>query len=131
MGLFNNKVAQIEMISGKEQISVKTASTIMKELTPGVVTFGSSQQQFVYQGFSWNQDSSRSVGKAATGAVVGGILTGGIGAIAGGALGGRKKDTSYATISLLRIPDAMPVQLVIKCNSKKASELGRFTIGVV
>ncbi|WP_261984804.1 hypothetical protein [Listeria booriae] len=131
MGIFNKNVVHIEMISGKEQIGCRTSSTIMKELTPGIVLFGRSSQQFIYQGFSWNQGSSRSVGKAATGAVVGGILTGGLGAIAGGAIGGRKKDNSYATILLLRIPDSIPVQLVIKCNTKKANELGKFKIGVV
>lgn len=131
MGFFNKNVAQIEMISGKEQIGIRTASTIMTELSPGIVSFGNNNHQYVYQGFGWNQDSSRSVGKTATGAIVGGVLTGGIGALAGGAIGARKKDTSYATISLLRIPDAVPIQLVIKCNQKKATELGRFAIGVV
>lgn len=43
---------------------------------------------------SLQKESSRSIGKAAAGAIVGGVLTGGIGAVAGAALGGRKKDDS-------------------------------------
>ena len=38
-----------------------------------------------------NQESFRSGGKAAAGAVIGGILTGGIGLLAGAAMGGRRR----------------------------------------
>ncbi|OHA20148.1 MAG: hypothetical protein A2836_00950 [Candidatus Taylorbacteria bacterium RIFCSPHIGHO2_01_FULL_45_63] len=38
--------------------------------------------------------SKRSLGKGAAGALIGGALTGGIGLIAGAAIGGRKKDDS-------------------------------------
>ncbi|MGN0236761.1 MAG: hypothetical protein ACI4AK_01535 [Lepagella sp.] len=43
---------------------------------------------------STERSGQRSVGKTAAGAIVGGVLTGGIGLIVGGALGARKKDTS-------------------------------------
>lgn len=47
------------------------------------------------------EKTSRSAGKAAAGAIIGGVLTGGIGLLAGGALGARKKDQSkiYLTIN--------------------------------
>lgn len=50
---------------------------------------------------SLDEKSKRSLGKAAAGAVIGGVLTGGIGLVAGGLFGGRKKDVSnvYITIS--------------------------------
>jgi hypothetical protein len=38
-----------------------------------------------------NQDTFRSAGKAAAGAIVGGLLTGGIGLIAGAAIGGKRR----------------------------------------
>ena len=38
-----------------------------------------------------NSETFRSAGKAATGAIIGGVLTGGLGLIAGAALGGRKR----------------------------------------
>lgn len=41
----------------------------------------------------------RSVGKTAAGAIVGGVLTGGIGLIVGGALGARRKDTSEVYVT--------------------------------
>lgn len=45
------------------------------------------------------KSGSRSVGKTAAGAIVGGFLTGGIGLIVGGALGARKTDTSEVYIT--------------------------------
>lgn len=44
--------------------------------------------------------SKRSLGKAAIGAAIGGVLTGGIGAIAGAAIGGRKKDDSVIVLTV-------------------------------
>ena len=49
---------------------------------------------------SLQKGSSRSIGKAAAGAIVGGVLTGGIGAVAGAALGGRKKDDSMLVVTV-------------------------------
>lgn len=43
---------------------------------------------------TFEKTGSRSVGKAAAGAIVGGILTGGIGLLVGGALGARKNNKS-------------------------------------
>lgn len=45
------------------------------------------------------KSAHRSVGKTAAGAIVGGVLTGGIGLIVGGALGARKTDTSEVFIT--------------------------------
>jgi hypothetical protein len=49
---------------------------------------------------SFEEKSNRSVGKAAAGAIIGGVLTGGIGLLAGAALGARKKNSSmlYLTV---------------------------------
>jgi len=46
------------------------------------------------------QSDTRSLGKAAAGAIVGGVLTGGIGAVAGAAIGGRKKDNSVIVMKV-------------------------------
>lgn len=45
------------------------------------------------------KSGQRSVGKTAAGAIVGGMLTGGLGLIVGGALGARKKDTSEVYVT--------------------------------
>lgn len=45
------------------------------------------------------KSSHRNVGKTAAGAIVGGVLTGGIGLIVGGAIGAKKRDTSEMYIT--------------------------------
>lgn len=44
--------------------------------------------------------SHRSLGKAAAGALIGGVLTGGIGAVAGAVIGGRRKDDSVIVMTI-------------------------------
>ncbi|WP_163409758.1 SHOCT domain-containing protein [Flavobacterium ajazii] len=45
-----------------------------------------------------NQESYRSAGKAVTGAIIGGILTGGIGLLAGAAIGGKRRKENQLTL---------------------------------
>jgi hypothetical protein len=58
------------------------------------------------------EKKNRSVGKAAAGAIIGGLLTGGIGLLAGGAIGAARKDKSnlYITINY----NERPFQLIFK-----------------
>jgi hypothetical protein len=79
----------------------------IKGTNPVVIQFRPEQVEFkIISGFSskkvtlkpddiieigLNQESYRSLGKAATGAIVGGLLTGGIGFLAGAAIGGKRK----------------------------------------
>lgn len=49
---------------------------------------------YYFLGSHKEEKHTRSAGKAAAGAIIGGVLTGGLGAIAGAAIGGRKKDDS-------------------------------------
>ncbi|XJZ25930.1 hypothetical protein ACF5W4_11010 [Bacillota bacterium Lsc_1132] len=46
----------------------------------------------------WEEQRSRNLGKAAAGAIAGGLLTGGIGLLAGAAIGGRSRDNSRAVL---------------------------------
>ncbi|GKU79274.1 hypothetical protein [Paenibacillus sp. L3-i20] len=50
-------------------------------------------------GLDWQAAATRSAGKAAAGAIIGGALTGGLGLLAGAAIGGRKKDASTAVFT--------------------------------
>jgi hypothetical protein len=68
----------------------------------------------------WLHADTRSAGKAAAGAIIGGVLTGGLGAIAGAAIGGRKKD---ASIAVIRFPDGQ--QLHVAANGKEFEKLQR------
>lgn len=63
-----------------------------KEHGEGVVKVKGKLYYFL--GAHKEEKHTRSAGKAAAGAIVGGVLTGGLGAIAGAAIGGRKKDAS-------------------------------------
>ena len=78
-------------------------------------------QEFQIIDIKWDKDHERSIGKAAAGAIVGGLLTGGLGAIAGGAVGGRKKDISAAVITLDIDGDQVP--LYVKCSAKQYETL--------
>lgn len=63
------------------------------------------------------RSSHRSAGKAAAGAIIGGVLTGGIGAIAGAAIGGRKKDDSVIYVTCKY--GVAEVELMFKGPNKK------------
>ncbi|MBM7600355.1 hypothetical protein JOC34_002746 [Virgibacillus halotolerans] len=63
-----------------------------KENGEGVVKVKGKLYYFL--GSHKEEKHTRSAGKAAAGAIVGGVLTGGLGAIAGAAIGGKKKDDS-------------------------------------
>lgn len=58
------------------------------------------------------EKKTRSAGKVAAGAIIGGILTGGIGLLAGGALGAGKKDRSNIFITIDY--DGRPFQVIFK-----------------
>ena len=63
---------------------------------------------------SLDEKTNRSLGKAAAGAVIGGVLTGGIGLLAGGLLGGRKKDVSNVYITIA--PNGKEVDIILKAG---------------
>ncbi|MCY8813621.1 hypothetical protein P8917_01205 [Bacillus atrophaeus] len=69
----------------------------------------------------WNEKGKRSVGKAATGAVVAGVATGGFGAIVGAAVGGRNKDNS--TCVMIVEYTNVNYTVYLRGNQKKYNEL--------
>jgi hypothetical protein len=50
---------------------------------------------------SFDQETYRSAGKAAAGAIIGGLLTGGIGLLAGAALGGKRQKNNKLCLSIV------------------------------
>lgn len=50
---------------------------------------------------SFEKKGNRSVGKAAAGALIGGVLTGGVGLLVGGALGARRKNKSELFVRII------------------------------
>jgi len=69
---------------------------------------------------SFEEKGKRSVGKAAAGAIIGGVLTGGIGLLVGGALGARKKDTSNLFITIKH--NERELDVILKAG-KKADDI--------
>lgn len=69
----------------------------------------------------WQEKKTRSAGKAAAGAIVGGVLTGGVGLIAGAAIGGRKKDASILVITVER--EGIEYDVYVRCDEKKFRQL--------
>jgi len=65
---------------------------------------------------SFDEKSKRSVGKAAAGAIIGGVLTGGIGLLVGGALGAHKKDISNLYITIRH--NNREMDIVLKAGKK-------------
>ncbi len=58
----------------------------------------------------------RSLGKGAAGAIIGGVLTGGIGVVAGGAIGGRRREGSNVYISINK--GGRVYEIVLKAGKK-------------
>lgn len=103
MGFFKSafkKQTAFEVIGGQNLLK-KSAGNIyrMIEQKDGVVKI--KGRFYYFLGVHKEERHSRSAGKAAAGAVVGGLLTGGLGAIAGAAVGGRKKDDSIYFMDLI------------------------------
>lgn len=78
----------------KVNFSIENTSILLRK---GSETFKIPKEDIV--AISNEKSGHRSVGKTAAGALVGGVLTGGIGLIVGGALGARKKDTSEVFVT--------------------------------
>jgi outer membrane lipoprotein SlyB len=89
-----------------------------------------SSQKYLYKkkwtlaGIDWEESHTRSAGKAAAGAIVGKMVAGTVGGIAGAAIGGKKKDTSKAYLHL-RVRDQEGVEhtIHIKCDEKLYRQL--------
>ena len=78
----------------KVNFSIEESSILLRK---GSELFKISKDEIV--AISNEKSGHRSIGKPATGAIVGGVLTGGIGLIVGGALGARKKNTSEVFVT--------------------------------
>lgn len=70
-----------------------------KKIGEGVVWI--KGKHYYLLGVHKEEKYSRNIGKAAAGAVIGGVLTGGVGAIVGGAIGGKQKDKSTYFVDLM------------------------------
>src|SRR5690625_3666437 len=84
----------------------------------------------LYYSLGINKDEAhtRSAGKAATGAIVGGVLTGGVGAVAGAAIGGRRKDTSTFDLSFMDYETKQEFTVQVKQLKKQTTNISSFRV---
>lgn len=100
MGFFQDafKKQTVFTVIGGENLLPKSTGNIYRMVSEekqhgeGVVKI--EKKLYYFLGLHKEEKHTRSAGKAAAGAIIGGVLTGGVGAIAGAAIGGRKKDDS-------------------------------------
>lgn len=104
-------------------LSKKTKIT---QTQTGVVKIGLKDYKFV--GWGWNEQKYRSVGKAAVGAIAGTVVGGGLLGIAGAAVGGKRRDESKAVVHLRALDTNRLIQLIINCDIKTVSGLGKLTL---
>jgi hypothetical protein len=108
---------KLEYLGGHPKIKGKEAK-VQKGREPNMLKI--NKVELDVTNIQWQEQGSRSLGKAAAGTIVGGLLTGGIGAVAGAAIGGRKKDKSTAVIN------AIDGNVTVRCSQdefKKLTEL--------
>lgn len=119
----------LKIIGGQNLLTKKQKPVaLMKSVKgePGVVTV--DKREFYYLGLNKTQTHERSAGKAAAGAIVGGVLTGGIGAIAGAAIGGRKKDTSTAILNFIDRETNQQFSVQVEMDKNTQTSLSFFKV---
>lgn len=118
------KKITLELVAGYKTIKGKEVTLIQGD-EPRKITFTTGifcvPVQYEVIGIDWQESAKRSAGKAAAGAIIGGVLTGGIGLVAGAAIGGKRKDTSTAVITVL--DNGVEGSFYVRCNGKQYEEL--------
>lgn len=95
----------------------------------GVVRIG--LKKFYFLGFAHNAAGERNIGKAAAGAIIGGVLTGGVGLIAGGAIGGMKKNTSTATLLFATFDTQQQFSVTVDCDAYLHQRLSKVRVATM
>jgi hypothetical protein len=85
-----------------------------------------SKDTWRIDGIEWEESARRSGGKAAGGAILGTVVAGPLGTIAGAAVGGRRRDNSKAFVYLINPETGEEVALHIRCNEKQYKEISAF-----
>lgn len=131
--LFANqfKKSNVFVVVGGSNFLPKSAGNVYtmfdesKDYTDGVVKV--NKKLFYFLGSHKEEKHTRSVGKAAAGTIVGGVLTGGIGAVAGAAIGGRKKDNSTFWIDFADYETKQEFSVQVKPHKMSKTDISEFT----
>jgi len=100
--------------------------SIMKGRKAGEVEIATlfGQKHFTFARISWEPSGSRSVGKAAGGAILGTVIAGPLGTIAGAALGAKKKDNSTAYVYLID-EEGVEHEVHVQCTKDQYVQISR------
>ena len=132
MGFWKNAFKRrinLDIISGgqflnEHAIPVKVAVLVEGDQRGEVFTqIGLTKTPWKIDGIEWEESSTRSAGKAAGGAIVGTLVAGPLGTIAGAAIGGRKRDNSKAFVYLINPETNEEVALHIRCSESQYREI--------
>ncbi|MBY6052782.1 hypothetical protein [Cytobacillus firmus] len=124
----NVSTIELDYIGGHPKITKKSVK-IRKGVQPNeiVIINGINEMKATLLEYQWGEQGVRSVGKAATGAIIGGVLTGGLGAIAGAAIGAKKKDKSILHLAVEQNGQTYHMQL--RADQKKYNEFAKKILG--
>lgn len=100
-----------------------------KEHGRGIVKI--KEKLYYFLGAHKEEKHTRSAGKAAAGAIIGGVLTGGIGAIAGAAIGGRKKDNSVFFLDFKDFETKQEFTVQVKQVNGSVHEVSDFDVAIL
>lgn len=126
MGLFAATV-ELEYLGGHPELPKARKVTVRKEKAELVLDGGFLGPKVriplvQVKGLALGVDHKRSAGKAVAGAVIGGLLTGGIGALAGAAFGGRRRQDNTAVLTIDQ--DGVELSLLFgECNGDRYAKL--------
>ncbi|WP_153013425.1 hypothetical protein [Heyndrickxia coagulans] len=90
---------------------------VLIEVGPGM------KRAYVPDGIEWEESAKRSGGKAAGGAIVGTVVAGPLGGIAGAAVGGRRRDNSKAYVYLIDPETGEEITLHIRCDQAQYRQI--------
>jgi hypothetical protein len=132
MGFWKNAFKRrinLDILSGgqylnEHSIPVKVAVLVEGDQRGEVFTqIGLTKTPWKLDGIEWEESATRSAGKAAGGAIVGTLVAGPLGTIAGAAIGGRKRDNSKAFVYLINPETNEEVTLHIRCTESQYREI--------
>lgn len=128
--MFRKRVV-FEVIGGKNLLpkSIGNVYTMVEEKEKGVVSIKGKKYYFL--GLNTNLAHKRSAGKAAAGAIIGGALTGGVGAIVGAAIGGRRRDDSTATLDFMDCETKKVFSVQVRPGKNQLKILSQFPVSDV
>ncbi len=88
----------------------------------------SKAKKYYLTNVEWNFQEGRSGGKIAGGALVGTLVAGPLGTIAGAGMGSGKKDQSVAQVTLYNIEEKREFTIAVKCTVDEYSSLSSMII---